>query len=418
MSALMERPIFARCTVIPLSRFVIWEAASLLSRSKFDYHSSQSAILCASWLVFADGSVLLSTWQTFEAAAAGLLLAIALGVMAGAVIGLSPLAEVAALPTIEGHRVIPSVAYIPMALLLFGYGLLMEGSAVFYACVWPVLVATIDAVRGVEPRLIEVGRSMQFSFAESIWKIVLPAALPRIMVGTKIAVGFALVVAVTVEIVVNPRGLGYALVVAQQQLDVDLMNAQLQWLGLRGVAMNAVIERPGGARSRKRHSEAGMNSLISRPPWWLGVVFLVALQGLLLAASAAQFLSPVYFPTPSSAFRVLGERLRDGSIWPSLGNSMMRMFYGWALACLLGIAPGGLVGSAAVMRDYLRPILEFFRPLPASVIIPMAVLFLGLSNQMSILVIAFVSIWPVLLGSVQGFSTVKARLIEFSTCCR
>ena len=144
----------------------------------------------------------------------------------------------------------------------------------------------------------------------------------------------------------------------------------------------------------------------------LSAVFLIALLGLCQALSVAQVLSPVYFPPPTSAFRVLGERLRDGSIWPSLGSTVMRMFYGWVLACLLGVAVGGLIGSSTVMRDYLRPILEFFRSLPASAIMPMAVLFLGLSNQMSIVVIAFGSIWPVLLGSVQGFSTVKSRLIE------
>ncbi len=155
-----------------------------------------------------------------------------------------------------------------------------------------------------------------------------------------------------------------------------------------------------------------MSAILSRPPWWLGIVCAALLLGLWQAASAAQLLSPVYFPPPSSAFRVLGERLRDGTLWPSLGSTVMRMFYGWALACLLGIVLGGMIGSSAVMRDYLRPILEFFRPLPASAIIPMAVLFLGLSNQMSIVVIAFGSIWPVLLGSVQGFSTVKPRLVE------
>lgn len=153
-------------------------------------------------------------------------------------------------------------------------------------------------------------------------------------------------------------------------------------------------------------------TFFARPPWWLGALFALLLLGIWQALSVAQFLSPVYFPAPSSAFRVLGERVRDGSLWPSLGSTTLRMFYGWALACLAGVVLGGLIGSSTLMRDYLRPILEFFRPLPASAIIPMAVLFLGLSNQMSVAVIAFGSVWPVLLGSVQGFSTVRARLME------
>ena len=82
------------------------------------------------------------------------------------------------------------------------------------------------------------------------------------------------------------------------------------------------------------------------------------------------------------------------------------------LAGLLGVVLGAAIGSSGTARDYLGPTLEFFRPLPASAIIPVAILFLGLTQQMSLAVIAFGAIWPVLLGSVYGFSTIKSRLRE------
>ena len=65
-------------------------------------------------------------------------------------------------------------------------------------------------------------------------------------------------------------------------------------------------------------------------------------------------------------------------------------------------------------RDFLEPTLEFLRPLPASAIIPVAILFLGLSNEMSVSVIAFGAIWPVLLSSVYGFGSLQVRLREVS----
>jgi hypothetical protein len=65
-------------------------------------------------------------------------------------------------------------------------------------------------------------------------------------------------------------------------------------------------------------------------------------------------------------------------------------------------------------RDFLEPTLEFVRPLPASAIIPVAILFLGLSNQMSVAVIAFGAIWPVLLSSVYEFGSVNVRLQQVS----
>ena len=76
---------------------------------------------------------------------------------------------------------------------------------------------------------------------QRITKIIVPAVLSRVMVGLRTAVGFALVVAVTVEILINPRGLGYGLIIAQQSLRVDVMYAYLVWLALLGLLVNALL---------------------------------------------------------------------------------------------------------------------------------------------------------------------------------
>jgi NitT/TauT family transport system permease protein len=229
-----------RGLVFPVMIITLWEIASR-SGLTFEYLSRPSDILRAGLGGLLDGSILLATWQTFEAAAFGLALAIVIGVVVGTALGLSLTTERIVGPTIEAFRPIPAVAFIPLSLLLFGFGLPMEGAIVTYACVWPILIATVHAVRGIEPRLHEVSQALELSFAARMWKIILPAALARINVGVRVAVGFALVVAVTVEIIVNPRGLGYSLVVAQQSLRVDLMYAQLLWLSLVGFAINAAL---------------------------------------------------------------------------------------------------------------------------------------------------------------------------------
>ena len=125
-----------------------------------------------------------------------------------------------------------------------------------------------------------------------------------------------------------------------------------------------------------------------------------------------QFISPVFFPTPSRTLAELYRQIAEGTIWAPLAATALRMFYGWVLASLLGVAIGAAIGSSRTARDYLEPLLEFMRPLPASAIIPAAILFLGLSNAMSISVIAFGAIWPVLLASVHGFASVEPQLLE------
>lgn len=127
-----------------------------------------------------------------------------------------------------------------------------------------------------------------------------------------------------------------------------------------------------------------------------------------------KLISPIFFPSPSRALSVLAARISDGSIWAPFVSTGLRMLFGWALASLAGIAIGAAIGSSRLARDLLEPTLDFIRPLPASAMIPIAVLFLGLSNAMSLFVIAFGAIWPVLLATVHGFSSVQPELRQVS----
>ena len=238
--------------VIPVLALVFWELSSHGEAFPIDTVSRPSDIAVALAGGFMDGSIPLATWQTMQAALFGLAIAAVLGILFGVVLGLSPRLEGIVGPSIDALRPVPSVALIPLALLMFGFGLQMEASVVAFACLWPILLVTIAAVQGVEPRLLDVARVLRMSFAARMFKVILPAALGRINVGLRIAVSISLIVAVTVEIVLNPRGLGYSMIGAQQSLRPDLMYAQLLWLGLLGWGLSAALNKamslwPGGA---------------------------------------------------------------------------------------------------------------------------------------------------------------------------
>lgn len=230
-----------RGLLIPLALLVSWEALSRAGLLPIDTMSRPSAAAVAGWRALLDGSLTQATIETLAAATVGLALAILLGIAVGLIVGLSNLAENALAPSLEVLRPVPPVALIPLALLLLGFGLSMEASVVAFACVWPIFVSTIAAVRSIEPSHIEVARVLQLSYIGQIWKIVMPSALARIGVGIRVASGIALVVAVTVEIVVNPRGLGYLMVTAQQSLKADLMYAGLLWIGMVGWTANYLL---------------------------------------------------------------------------------------------------------------------------------------------------------------------------------
>jgi len=248
-----------RGALIPITLIVLWEVGAQTGVLPHDTMSQPSEIAVAGWNALLDGSLLLATFQTFQTALLGLALGSTIGICLGICIGLSPILEAVVGPTLDTVRPIPAVALIPLALLIYGFGVRMEMLVITYATVWPVLIVTISAVRGIEPRLLEVAQTLEMPTLSRMRRIVLPAALARIAVGIRVSAGVALVVAVTVEIVLNPQGLGYGMIIAAQSLRPELMWAELLWVGFAGWTFNTLLltidrrwlrrYQPGGAQT-------------------------------------------------------------------------------------------------------------------------------------------------------------------------
>jgi NitT/TauT family transport system permease protein len=117
----------------------------------------------------------------------------------------------------------------------------MEIAIVAFACFWPVLIIGQAAITSIEPRLIEVSRVLGMSAVARVTKIVLPAAMPRLFVAFRQAAAVSLIVSVTVEIAMNPQGLGYELMDAQNSLRPAVMFAMLIYIGLIGWSLNSVL---------------------------------------------------------------------------------------------------------------------------------------------------------------------------------
>lgn len=228
-----------RGLVFPFVLLAALEAWARTVGASSDTLAPPTAALRAFFRAAADGSLWQATAFTLGSAAAGLALGFGFGVLAGCALGLSRRAAAFSFASVEVLRPVPSVALIPLAMLVFGFGVRMELAVVAFATFWPVLVLAQAAVRLVEPQLLEVARALQLGRAHTLRAIVLPAMLPRLFVALRLAVAISLVVAVTVEIAANPHGMGYALMLAQQSLDPALMLAWLFWIGVVGWSINA-----------------------------------------------------------------------------------------------------------------------------------------------------------------------------------
>jgi ABC-type nitrate/sulfonate/bicarbonate transport system permease component len=227
-----------KALLLPVAALALLEVWARAIHLQSDSLAPPSAVAAALAEALKDGSVLTATRDTLVSAFAGLAIGGAVGLAFGIALGIFRIFDRLMEVTVEAIRPIPSIALLPIALIALGFGYRMEIVIVAFACVWPILILSRAAVGGIEPRLIEVSRALRLSPADRVRKIIIPAALPRIFLAFRLAAGIALIVAVTVEIAINPIGLGAAIMTAQQALRPDLMLAYLLWIGVVGYALN------------------------------------------------------------------------------------------------------------------------------------------------------------------------------------
>lgn len=187
------------------------------------------------------GDLALKLGGTIEHMLAGWLLASAVGVVLGGLIGSSPTARVYAAPTLEFLRPLPASAVIPVAIALFGFSTGMALGVIGFGAVWPMLLATMHGFVSVEPRLKEVGRALGLSPFAAAMKIALPSAAPDILAGLRLGLTVALILAVVCEMIAGLDGLGqWVLLAARAYRSTDLF-AGVILLGAIGVVANGLL---------------------------------------------------------------------------------------------------------------------------------------------------------------------------------
>jgi ABC-type nitrate/sulfonate/bicarbonate transport system permease component len=181
--------------------------------------------------------------ETLRGWGLGLAISVVAGVVLGLALGLSEMAYGALRIPIEFLRPIPSVALVPLAVLLYGTGLQSTLFLVCYAALWPILLNAIYGVRDVEPVALDTGRMYGLGRIARLRHIVLPSAVPYIATGVRVASSIALILAVTAELVIGSPGLGRSITVAESSGAVDLMYALVFATGILGFLLNFALRR-------------------------------------------------------------------------------------------------------------------------------------------------------------------------------
>lgn len=173
----------------------------------------------------------------------GYLLSVLAGVGVGVLLGAVRVAAQASQPVVQFLRALPAPALIPFGILVFGVGDTMKVFIIVLGAVWPILLNTIDGVRGVDRAMIDMARAYGVGSWARLREIVLPAALPRIAAGMRTSLSIAIILMVISEMVASRDGVGFFVLGAQRRFAIADMWAGILLLGIIGYVANDAFVR-------------------------------------------------------------------------------------------------------------------------------------------------------------------------------
>ena len=190
------------------------------------------------------------SWDSLRRVACGYGLALALGIPIGALLGWRAGAARAVNPVIQFLRPISPLAWIPVAIVLFGVKDAAAIFLIFLASLFPIVVATANGVRGVPSIYSNAGRNFGLSSYRLLSRVILPAALPEILTGLRIALGVAWIVVVAAEMIAVDSGLGYLVIDSRNAgKRYDLVVAAMLTIGVIGLLLNFLVQRVSRLRA-------------------------------------------------------------------------------------------------------------------------------------------------------------------------
>lgn len=238
---LNDRPVLGAVGVLAL--LLVWEIAPRLGLINPYWFPPLSDVVPALGALLIDPEFWLALGQTISGWAIGLAIVTVAGIAIGMVIGSIGWLREFTSSTIEFLRPIPSVALIPLAVLMYGTSPMATRLMILYSCFWPILLQTIQGVQDVDPVARDTARSFRFGPLTTFRKLVWPSALPYIVTGFRLAASLAFIVEITGELIIGSPGIGRNIVEAQWSGAVDRLYAYVIVAGALGMVVNLVVRQ-------------------------------------------------------------------------------------------------------------------------------------------------------------------------------
>lgn len=228
-------------SLVPVLLIAAWQLVSSLGVVSDFVLPSPAAVLAAYRELWQSGDLQSALQISLGRAALGLLIGGGAGLLLGLSAGLSKSAERGFDTVLQMLRTIPFIALVPIFIVWFGIGELSKIALIVGATISPMYLGTYHAIRGIDPKLLELGRTFRLSRGYQIRLILLPMALPGILVGVRYSAAIALLALVAAEQINASAGIGYILNNANQFQRTDIIIAGILVYAALGIGVDALL---------------------------------------------------------------------------------------------------------------------------------------------------------------------------------
>jgi len=233
---------FGQRSLLLIGLLLVWEIAPRLGLIDQVFLPPFSEVVAAGWQLGRTGELYDDVSASLLRALGGFLISVALIVPLGLAVGWYARLGNLLNQFIEICRNTAPLALLPVFILLLGIGEMSKITMVVYSCAWPLLLNTVAGVKQVDPLLIKSARTMGATPQQLFRKVILPAALPTIFVGIRLASASAILVLVASEMVGAKAGLGYLIINSQYSFLIPQMYVGILGITVVGLVFNAVLE--------------------------------------------------------------------------------------------------------------------------------------------------------------------------------
>ncbi|EFM11543.1 binding-protein-dependent transport systems inner membrane component [Paenibacillus curdlanolyticus YK9] len=220
---------------------VAWETVPRVGLVDATFLPPFSEVLRAWWGLLEGGDIAVHFQASIVRSLSGFSLAILLAIPLGLLIGWYPKVAELLTPLLELFRNTAALALLPVFVLILGIGETSKVALVFYSCSWPILLNTINGVKNVDPLLIKSAKSMGLGSLRLFQKVILPASVPTIFTGIRLAGAYSILVLVAAEMVGAKAGLGYLINYTQFNFQIPQMYAGIITISILGLLFNQLL---------------------------------------------------------------------------------------------------------------------------------------------------------------------------------